>query len=88
MHPDGGIELTTWVCALTGNRTCDLLVYWTTLQPTEPPGEGDSQLLNKLKFYAGSEIILLLKDFQFPRFNLLKLCCENNSIFRNKFIVF
>ena len=28
------------VHAPTGDRTCNLLVYGTPLQPTEPPGQG------------------------------------------------
>ena len=28
------------VCALMGNRTCNLLVHGMMLQPTEPPGQG------------------------------------------------
>ena len=35
-----GTEPTTQACALTGNQTCDILVYGTTLQPTEPPNLG------------------------------------------------
>ena len=31
-----GVESTTWVLALTGNRTCNLSVYGMMLQPTEP----------------------------------------------------
>ena len=27
-------------CTPTGDQTCNLLVYGTTLQPTEPPGQG------------------------------------------------
>ena len=27
-------------CTLTRDRTCNLLVYGMTLQPTEPPGQG------------------------------------------------
>ena len=38
------IEPTTQVCALTGNQTCNLLVYGMTLQPAEPPGQGDTRL--------------------------------------------
>ena len=33
--PWPGTEPTTPACALTGNQTCDLLVYGTVLQPTE-----------------------------------------------------
>ena len=29
------------ICAPTGNRTCDLLVYGLTLQPVEPLGQGN-----------------------------------------------
>ena len=35
-----GREPIAWVCALTGNRTHDLLVYGMTLQPTEPHQPG------------------------------------------------
>ena len=31
----------TWVGALTGNQTCTFLVCGMTIQPTEPPGQGD-----------------------------------------------
>ena len=31
-----GMEPTTWVCVLTGNRNCNILVHRTTLQPAEP----------------------------------------------------
>ena len=34
------MEPTTWICALTGDRTCDILVYGITLQPTESPNWG------------------------------------------------
>ena len=35
-----GTEPITSVCALTRNRTHNLLVFRKTLQPTEPPGQG------------------------------------------------
>ena len=34
--PQLGIKPTAWVCALTGNRTCKLLVCGVTLKPNEP----------------------------------------------------
>ena len=37
-----GIEPATWVCALSRNRTPNLLVCGTTLQPTEPHQPGPS----------------------------------------------
>nr|KAF6407163.1 hypothetical protein HJG59_009866 [Molossus molossus] len=36
-----GIKPTTWVCALTWNRTGDLLESGTMLQPTEPHRENE-----------------------------------------------
>ena len=33
------IEPSTQLCALTRNQTCNFLVYWTMLQPTEPPDQ-------------------------------------------------
>ena len=39
-----GIEPPTQVCALTGNQTCDLSVYRTTLYPTEPPQPVQKQI--------------------------------------------
>ena len=39
-HPNWGSKPATWACALTGNWTCNLLVYRMMLQPTEPPGQG------------------------------------------------
>ena len=35
-----GIKPTTQVFALTGDRTHNVLVYGTKIQPTEPPGQG------------------------------------------------
>ena len=40
-------EPTTWVCALTRDQTCNLLVCGTMLQPTDPPGQGSSHFLWK-----------------------------------------
>ena len=34
--PQAGIKPATWLCALTGNRTCDLSIYGPILQLTEP----------------------------------------------------
>ena len=38
--PRPGIKPATWVCALTGNQTCDFSVYRMTLQPAEPHRPG------------------------------------------------
>ena len=38
--PRLGIKPATYVCVLTGNRTSNLSVYWTMLQPAEPPSQG------------------------------------------------
>ena len=35
------IEPETWVCAVTGKETCNLLVHGITLQPSEPPRQGN-----------------------------------------------
>ena len=52
-HTPTGIKPTTWVCALTRNRTHNLLVYRTTLQPIEPPGQGSgSHVLNQLCYLS------------------------------------
>ena len=37
--PQPGIEPTTQVCALSRDHSCNLLVYWKTLQPVELPGQ-------------------------------------------------
>lgn len=39
-----GTELTTWVYALTRNWAPQLLVYERMFQPTEPPGQGNSNI--------------------------------------------
>lgn len=39
-----GIELTTWVCVLTGNQTHDVTVHGTTHQLTEPHWPGPAVL--------------------------------------------
>ena len=39
--PQLGIKPATSVCALTENRTCNLLMNRTMLQPTEPLGQDD-----------------------------------------------
>ena len=36
-----GIKPSTQVCALTRDQTLNLLVYGTTLQPTEPHSQGE-----------------------------------------------
>ena len=38
--PWPGIKPATYVCALTGDQTCNILVQGTMLQPNEPPGQG------------------------------------------------
>ena len=38
--PGPGSKPATWVCALNGNQTDDLLFYGTTLQPTDPHWPG------------------------------------------------
>lgn len=39
-HPLTRDQTHTQVCALTWNRTHNLLMYGTILQPVEPPGQG------------------------------------------------
>ena len=43
--PWPGIEPSTWVRALTGKQTCNLSVYRSMLQPTEPVGQGKNSHL-------------------------------------------
>ena len=40
------IDVLLPVRALTGGRTCNILVYRTMLQPPEPPGQGDTSFLS------------------------------------------
>ena len=42
--PRMGIKPATWVCALIGNGTHNILVYGTVLQSSESPGQGNSML--------------------------------------------
>ena len=42
-----GIKPDTYVCAMTGDLTCSLLVHGTMLQPTEPPGHGHDLFFTK-----------------------------------------
>lgn len=40
-----GTELKTWICALTGTQTQNLLVYGMTLQSTKPPAGHSMDIL-------------------------------------------
>ena len=42
LHVPTGIKPVSQACALTRNRTCNLLVYRMALPSTEPPGQGTS----------------------------------------------
>ena len=42
-----GIKPAAHTCALTGDRTLNLLVYETMLKPTEQPSQGQGKFLNK-----------------------------------------
>ena len=69
MCPNRGIKPTTWIRALTRNQTHDLLVYGSTLQPTEPyqPGQwgGGGSWVLEIRMYI---IILISKSFSGPFF--------------------
>ena len=52
--PQPGIELGTWICALTRNRTRRLLIYRMAPQPTEPHQPGLLLLLLLLFFFLNS----------------------------------
>ena len=55
--PWPGIESTTYVCAPAGNWTRKLLVYGTTLQPTEQHGQGFTKVFkgkNALEIFQKS----------------------------------
>ena len=56
----------TWVCVLTWNQTCDLLVNGTVLQPTEPyrPGQGAFKVLR----YVGWNTFPVLQWTEFGFF--------------------
>ena len=43
--PQPGTKTTTWACALTGNRTHDILIYGTMFQPIEPCQPGQKLLI-------------------------------------------
>ena len=47
-----GIKITAYVCALTGEGTCSLLVYGMMLHPTWPPGYILCIFLNKYEFFC------------------------------------
>ena len=59
------------VCALTRNRTCNLLVYGTMLPPTEPPGQGW-----RVKFWSPSMHLFCFSiwtDFSYTSLQPLRL---------------
>ena len=53
-----GIKPIAWVCALSGNWTCNHLLYGTMLQSTEPPGKGSISF-----FMLAIYLLKLLQNF-------------------------
>lgn len=55
----------TWVCALTGNQTCELSVHGTILQPTEPHWSGFSFYFLRWRISWGHKYVLVILNLYY-----------------------
>ena len=81
-HP--GIKSTTWVCALSGNWTCNPSAFGARLQPTEPCQSWQEVFLFCFLISAGGTYLI------WPRFRSLPRNCQQKTLcpyhFLNNFI--